>query len=383
MDRILNVTVLYLAEHKGHVANDEDKKAVHLLLVNLGFAWGELCKMQDEFRARFGGLYEPERIELLDAHERSNFRHLWAPAFVMRHERRHRAANICHMLETKIEQRKAQFLRNLATEIDSALKGDGVTIVKDAPWRLDGKPHLCVACNHASFEGFGTRLPNVVTAMWRAAQSGGWREFEWKPLEIEWPRIAIVNMVRGKALLPAYSTILTASLFTTSGTFEVKPFHYIAMPTSAETFASSGLSVWESPLLRTVITLQGHLLAFGITHSRFYNLAKLILDQNLKQADTDRILARFSSEVRIVLSVAQRSYTDAVQILLSSSSPNKVKWLAEVKRLCSLLLFELDEDAAVTLNLETFATWIGDFQTTNNQFQQLIVEIVRFAIDCR
>ena len=191
-----------------------------------------------------------------------------------------------------------------------------------------------------------------------------------------------MNVVRGKALLPAISTITTASLFKAIDTFKVEPYHYTAMPINAEVFASSGFSVWESPLLRTAIALRGNVLAFFVTHFRFYNLAKLILDQKLEQAGTDRILTGFSSELKIVLTAAQRSYVDAVQILTSSSSPNKVKWLDQLKYLCSLLLFELAEDAAVTLSLETFATWIGDFQTTNEQFQRLMMEIVKTAIDC-
>lgn len=379
--QILNVTVLHLAELKGHSANEKDNKPFHLLLVNLGFAWEQLRKVQREFRMRFGGLYEAQRIDLLDMHEQSNFRHLWAASFVMRHERQRCVSNVCQMVEADSERRKAQFLRNLVTEIDSALNCSGAAIVKDTPWYLDGIPHLCIACDDASLEDFHTRLPNVVTAMWRAAQSGGWRELEWKPLEIEWPKVALVNVFRGKALLPAYSTISTASLFTASDTFKVQPYHYIARPISGDTFASSGFSVWESPLLRAAVALQGNVLAFVVTHSRFYNLAKLILDQGLGEADTARILARFSGEVRIVLTAAQRSYADAVQILTSSSNPDKVKWLDELNRLCSLLLFEIDEDAAVTLTLETFATWIVDFKTKNEQFRRLIVEIVSFAID--
>jgi hypothetical protein len=380
MDRILNVTVLYLAEHKGHIANDEDNKAAHLLLVNLGFAWEELRRMQGEFRTRFGRLYDSQRLDLLDTHERSNFRHLWAAAFAMRHERQRRVSNVCQMAEAETERRKAQFLRNLKSEINSELNGSGTAIVKDTTWFLDDRPHLCIACDHASLEGFDTRIPNIVTAIWRAAQSGGWREFEWKPLEVEWPRIALVNLVRGKALLPAFSTVLTSSLFVTTDSFEVRPHHYTAVPVGADTFASSGFAVWESPLARTAIALQGNLLAFVVTHFRFYNLAKLILDQKLEQTDTNRILARFSTEMRIVLTTAQRSYADAAQILTSSGALAKMKWLEELECLCSLLLFKLDEDAAITLTLETFTTWMENFKTTNEKFQRLILEIVSFAL---
>jgi hypothetical protein len=379
IERILNVTVLYLAEHKGHIANEEDNKATHLLLANLGFAWALLPKMQNEFRARFGALYEREAIELLEKYERSNFRHLWAAAFAMRHERHRRVSGVCQVVEAEIERRKTQFIKILATEISSALNGTGTVQVKQTPWFLNDVPHLCIACDHESPEGFDTKLPNIVTAIWRATQSGGWRELEWKPLEIEWPRVALINLVRGKALLPSFASISTASLFLESETFKVQPFHYMATLVSAEAFANTGFGVWESPLLRSAIDLQAKVLAFVVTYSRFYRLAELIFDQGLEPADADRILQRFSAEMRIILTAAQRSYAGAVQILTSSCSPAKAQWMGELKRLCSLLLFELDEEASVTLTLESFVSWTEGVQSANEQFQRLITEIVGFC----
>jgi len=158
------------------------------------------------------------------------------------------------------------------------------------------------------------------------------------------------------------------------------PHHYTAVPVSSETFASSGFSVWDSPLLRVAIAVQANVLGFVVTCSRFYQLAKLIFERELQEADTDRILARFSSEMRIVLTTAQRRYADAVHILTSSSSPDKTRWLDELRRLCSLLLFEVDEGAAVTLTMDTFGSWIRDVQITLEQFKELIGDIVSFAV---
>jgi len=179
---------------------------------------------------------------------------------------------------------------------------------------------------------------------------------------------------RNQALYVLYRLLIDAS-------FQVQAHHYAALPMNPEAFAASGFSVWENPLLRAAIALQGNVLAFVLTHSRFYQLAKIIFEQKLAQAETDRILARFSSELRIVLAAAQRSYSDTVQILTSSSSPDKQKWLEELNRLCTLLLFDLDEDATVTLTLETFTSWVDEFESASAQFQKLILEIVIFALD--
>lgn len=189
-----------------------------------------------------------------------------------------------------------------------------------------------------------------------------------------------MNLVHGKALLPAYATISTASLFVSSGKYEVQPYHYAALPVSSETFEGTGFSVWESPLVRATVALHGNVLAFVVTHTRFYHLVKLVLDEKLNQTDTDRILGRFSGELKIVLTAAQRSYAEATQILASTISPEKARWNKELKRLCSTLLFEVDEDACLTLTLDTFAAWTAEIQSASEQLHGLTIEIVTFAL---
>jgi hypothetical protein len=377
--QILSITIIYLAEHKGHVPDDGDDMTGHLLL-NLGFAWQELRRMQREFRTRFGDLFEHRRLDELEAHERSNFRHVWAVTFAMRYERRRHLSSISQMMESEIARRKAHFLQTLRTEINSALEGAATVVVRETPWCFDGAPHLCIACDHRSVEGIESRLPNIVAALWRAAQAGGWRALEWKPLEVEWPQIALVNLVRGKALMPACATISTALFFVESERFEVKPLHYTAAPMNPEAFAAGGFSVWESPLLRAAVALQGNVVAFVVTNARFYQLAKLIFEQGLEQVDTDRILARFSSELRTVLRVAQRSYAEMVQILAATDSQDKARWAEGLRLVCRSLLFEVDEDATVSLTLETFLSWMEEFQNVSVRFKKTISEIVTFAL---
>ena len=378
--KILNLTVLYLSEHKGYVVTEEDDKTGHLLLANLGAAWNALLPMQREFRARFGSLYSQQQLHTLEVHERSNFRHLWAVAFAMHYERRRHLPNIGQMVAAEIGRRRANFLQSLNAEVNAALGDSGTATVREAQWILHDTPHLCIVCDYHGIASIEATLPNAIKAVWRAAQAGGWRPLEWKPLEVEWPKIALINLVCGKALLPACATVSTAVFFATSEGFEVKPHHYMALPIRPEDFTRGGFTVCESPLLRAFLALQGDLLAFALTNARFFQLATLILEKRLDKDDADRTLAEFSGELRTVLTVAQRSYAEAVQILETVVSQDKGRWMGELRRLCQFLLFDLDVDSTVTIDSETFASWTEGLKAVNGEFQKLTSEIVSFAL---
>lgn len=377
--KIVELTALCVAEHKGHVANDEDDKAGHLFLVNLGSAWDALRSMQREFRTRFGRFYPSGRLADLDAHEQSNFRHLWAVAVAMRYERRCILSSVGQMMAAEIARRRSYFLESVKVEVNIALGEYGITSVREKPWVLNGVPHLCIVIDYHAPDAVETIAPRVVEAVWRAAQSGGWRPLEWKPLEIEWPKIVLVNLVRGKALLPACATLSTSVFLATPEAIEVKPHHYCGIPMSPEEFEAGGFQLWGSPLLRAVVSLHGNVLAFVMTNIRFHQLVNLIFEYELDQSNTDRILGRFSHELTIVLTVAQRSYAQAMQILDTFACSDRARWQEDLRRLCQFLLFDVEEESSVSLEVETFRVWSDGFQSANEELRKLIVEVVDFA----
>ena len=254
-------------------------------------------------------------------------------------------------------------------------------IVRKTPWVVAGTPHLCIVCDYHNLKAIEATSPHVVEAIWRAAQSGRWRALEWKPLEIEWPKIAVVNLVAGKALLPACAAVSTLTFLATSQTFEAKLHHYAALPVTPEDFARGGFQLWGSPLLRGVLTLQGDVVAFTMTNVRFYQLANLVLEQDLEQGDADRILDKFSLELVTVLTVAQRSYSRVMQILETAVGESKDRWMKEFPRICQILLLDVDENSCISLNLDTFCSWMNGLPSATDEFQKLISEIVVFALE--
>ena len=381
IDKIINLTVLYVGEHKGHIANEEDDKTAHLFLLNLGDVWKSLRSMQREFRNRFGGLCSQQRIDELDLNERVNLRHFWAVAIAICYERQLHISNIGQRIENEIENRKSLFIQSIQTELNVTLGNSGSATVQETPWVIDGTPHLCIVIDYYRFETDEPNAPRLVEAIWRAAQVGGWRELEWMPLEFEWPKIALVNLVDGKALLPACATFSTGVLFATSEAFEVKFHHHVQLPVTTEDFTFGGFRIWESPLIRAVLILQGHLVEFTITNIRFYELATLVLEQKIEQDDVDRILDNFSRELLNVLTVAQRSYSLLIHILETVANENKEYWTREFRRICHFLLFDLDENSTVSLNLDTFSLWLNGLHDANSEFQSLTSEVIIFALE--
>lgn len=374
---VLPLTVLLLVERKDNKPSSEIEKDAGRLLLNLASAWESLRPMQQEFRRHFGGLFQEERLNELESHERSNFRHLWAVAFAFRHERQRPRLNPGHTVEAELGRRRTRLIDTLKSEVCLAVGTSAKVTVRELPWILDGIPHLCIVCDCQDLAALESMPKRVIGAFSRAAQAGGWRPLEWRPFEIEWPKVALVNLVGGKAVIPAVAATPTTLFFSPVEPFEAKFYHYTGLPVRPEVFASGGFTVWESPLLRSSVALLENVEAFVLTHARAYRLVGLILEHDLGQADADRILGRFSRELSAVAKIAQRSYSELLEMLDATiDSEAKTRWKAELHRLCRSLLFELDENAATSLSLDTLAAWMGTFESDSVEFKALLSEVM-------
>ena len=118
-----------------------------------------------------------------------------------------------------------------------------------------------------------------------------------------------------------------------------------------------------------------------MTNIRFYELANLVLEREMEKDDVDRILGSFNRELLIVLTFAQRSYSLFMQILETVTNQSKELWTKDFRRICQLLLFDLDENSTVSLNLDTFSFWLNGLQDANSEFQSLTSEVIVFALE--
>ncbi len=380
-DQVVNRTVFYLAQHRDKAAeNAEDKDALRLL-ANLASAWEALRPMQREFRRLFGEVCIQPKLSELEDHERINFRHLWAVTIAICYEWKRHSSNVVFSIEADMARRRRQFLDALVTEIGVVLADAGSVMVRDEPWEVDDTPHLCVICDHTSLAAINQTSPKVVEAIWRAAQTGGWRPQEWRPIVVEWPKVAVVHLLQGRALQPACVTLSTSLLFVTEISFDVRLHHYVALPMSATTFVAAGFELWDRPLIRAVMALHQHMTAFALTNTRFWPLAQLIVDNSLGEDSVKLVLDRFSQELSSLLEIAQRCFADVAALLETIGADESDRWKNELRRLCTIRLLSLDPNSPATINLDMFPEWLEQVANTTSEYDLLIATLITFAID--
>lgn len=346
---IIPTTIVFGAEHKSYEASEEDEKTTRLSVVNLAVAWNALASMQSEFRHQFGHFYPCSALDELDKHERSNFRHLWPVTFAMQHERGTRIQSFGSVKEREATQVRSQFLRQVAVELEGVL-GKGAVEVREAPWILEGEPHLQVTCNHSCFASLESNAPLIVQALWRASQFKPWRNFEWVPLVVEWPKIAVSHLFRGKAIAPACVILNSNVLFASEGTFAVQQHHLQALSAPRSEFLSTGISLWEHPLLERIFALHHGLLSFGVTVIRLCEYLGLAEEKRFELCDVERMLPRYSKELNLVWHEAQAEFEQAVNTLNTCEFAQAPIWRIKVEDVCSRLLFRINPTESLLLN---------------------------------
>jgi hypothetical protein len=379
--RIVPQTVVYLAECRGHTPNETEDKDARLLLMNLGAAWEALRPMQREFRRRFVETCSPTKLANLEKHERINFRHLWAVTFALRYEHQRHLSNAGHAIEAQIARRRHQFLDELVVEINAVLEDARSVTVQNEPWELDEIPYLCIVCDHSDVATVAEAAPRVVEAIWRAAHGGGWRPFEWQPFVVEWPRIAIVHLIQGRALQPACATLSTEVILATEATFEVKLHHYTALPVATDVFTDRGFKLWDNPLLRATVALNESITAFVLTNLRFYPLAQLIIENSIAEDPADVALQSFSQELTEHLNAARQSYEELALLLRTVKTPQSEEWETELQRLCTIRLMSVDSDADVTIDIDSFGVWVEQVEETAIEYDGLMMSLLGFSIE--
>ncbi|MGJ8660593.1 MAG: hypothetical protein ACSHXL_01010 [Bacteroidota bacterium] len=367
-NNFLMVTEGFLLERKGEVLSDDQKRALYLNVINLTNAWKALESMQIEFDRHFGALVDEQKLLELTRNERSNFAHLWAVTFAMNHLRDEKVTNMVRIVESRIKEKELSFLKALKNEICEVMKQCGDVRILESGCIIEGESHLCIVCNFTSLHDTEQILPEVVWGIWRATKSDEWLEQEWAPLEVKWPKLAIVNLINGKALIPACATIYTSVIFGSKDDFDVQPYHYTALPVSKEDFYKAGFFVWNTPFVSAVINLQVNVFEFILICGRFNELLIMVSNYPEAEKESDRIFSDCSTELTVQLALAHQSYKHLANITVASD----YEMLADLKESCEMLLFTLDENAKVDLTIETLLDWVEKSEYGIKLFQNSV-----------
>ena len=273
--------------------------------------------------------------------------------------------------------RCARFLRAIEDEVGSVLGDTGTVRVLEEPWELEGKGYLRVVLdyhsNRAINEIMGLIAPLVVQALWRAAHAGGdWRFFEWTPIEIEWPNIAIITLICGKALRPMYSSVPIATLFASSEMPEVQLHHWVPKIVDEDDFATSGLDVWRNPVLTTVLTAFSRIQDFVTTIGQIDDAFGTASDESFPESAIERLSKVVEVQFRLTRTFAVRSTNDALGVLRTSSFPESEAWHRQLIECSTTILMSLEEHKEIELSPDECVSWDERVSDAHVELQSLI-----------
>jgi len=376
----ISFTIQYLESLKGVEATINDNVG-HLLLYNLGSAWSALDRTQNEFRNRFGQFFGEGDMDSLEVHERSNIEQLWKTAFAMRYGVRHKMPPIQKKFEADFRKKQLEFASTIENRIKTSLdERVKVHVQKERPWIINGVSHLCIVCDHSEIRSIEEQKGLILKSIHLALKSFNWLPLEWKPVEVEWPEIALVELVSGKLLQASITRISTLSFFVAENSLETDTFYYSPTPQDVKTLNSAGFFVWENPLLRQAFELQVSSLDFTFAFLKFQHLAGMITEENLEQDDIEEIFVKFNQEFNILWEVAKRCYANLSESLVAANLRNLDSWNNIIKECCEALFFDVDPTAQVNITLNDYENWAKAAESASEKLRKVLFEIIDFSI---
>ncbi|WP_404309845.1 hypothetical protein [Neorhodopirellula lusitana] len=371
-------TVVFLSARRG--TSPGEPEACETFLRNLAGAWASLSAMQREYRKLFDRIDRDKDVGNLEKHEQINFRHVWSAAIGLLTYSQRPLRNAVTAIEQECIRRRSEFLKALEIEVASELEqGSSLQIVAE-PWLIGGTSHLRVVCDHHEIVSADDVVRRVTHAIWRACHSAEWQAFEWIPLTIEWPKIAIVHLVQGRALDSVCATISTNALFSTEETFEPQLHHMIPTPVDADEFAAGGFNCWEGPLLRAVQSMNREVTEFVTTYMRFHEILTMIVDCEPDDEKTDDILSRYSIQLSSVLTEARHAFAslDLMLEMIDSSVSGDLR--ARLRELCSVRIVSLAPEADIHVDIDSFGEWVNDVEESSPEFESLLTDMISHAV---
>lgn len=314
------MTVSFVRE-RNKLDGPHDHKDAHLLLVNLDAARQAVEACQREFR----GLVVPRvsaTIDALDRREVEILRKLWLVAFAIANEPLRPRKDATRYLVAEAEERRRIFLDALQKETAEEMAPDGEVRVLPVLGN-DQRPRLWVVCNHTDLRSVEARRKPLLRAIWRAAQAPRWRSMEWAPLLIEWPELAVVHQVRGRAVVATCTRVNMLVMFSTAEEFEIKPHDLFDTPIPETELAVAGIRCWEIPMLKAVVTWQIALIVFTLAVNRARTVVKLVEANDVPEAWLAHVERSFQRELNAgydALRVSHENLSSLFRALVFSTS---------------------------------------------------------------
>ena len=379
--KIVEVTVLHLAEKNFANSSTAESDSGRLLVVNLAFAWKALNPMQSEFRRWFTRFATTDALATLERHELSVFAHLWPVAFATVYSPSLGRSGVGR-IEADLRDQRRHFVRALKQEVLTTLGPAAGVRILEGPFRVDERTCIAVVCDHNTVADADGRRVDVVRALWRATRFRQWKHFESTPLEVEWSHILVVHTVKGRALSSTGSLVSTQVLFGSEQQIQVAGHQLLAVPVD---LSAVGVLVWESPILFAAANFQGHFGLFLLAMMRFASLVKAAMKYSLQEHQLDTALVAYSREMTALRGKAVAAYDDLSGLLRAweFESENRTSeldvWIRRLDEFSKVALMA-GISGTTTLTYETFGQWARRTIESSDEIQLLLRDIVDASI---
>jgi len=379
--KIVEVTVLHLAEKNFANSSTAESDSGRLLVVNLAFAWKALHPMQSEFRRWFTRLAPTDAFAMLERHELSVFAHLWPVAFATVYSPSLGRSGVGR-IEADLRDQRRQFVRALKQEVLTTLGPAANVQILEGPFRVGERTCIAVVCDHHTVADADGRRADVVRPLWQATRFRQWKHFESTPLEVEWSHILVVHSIKGRALSSTGSLVSTQVLFGSEQQIQVAGHHLLPVPVD---LAAVGVPVWESPIVFAAANFQAHVSLFVLAMMRFASLVKSAIKHSLQEHQLEAALAAYSREITVLRSKAVAAHDDLSGLLRAwgSESGNRSSeldvWIHRLEEFSKVALMAGISGTA-TLTYETFGQWAQRTIASSNEIQLLLKDIVDASI---
>ncbi|MEZ6049192.1 MAG: hypothetical protein R3C11_27170 [Planctomycetaceae bacterium] len=356
----------------GNKTQDPEKDA-HYIVVNLAESWKALKLMQSEYRKHFARFHSPVVLNNIEQHEQINWRHLWAAAIAIRHG----MTKSGKVVESEISQFRQQFLDKLQEKVAKVIEGFASVEVIQDPWTLDDVDHLRIVCNHDSVKTIDSSITAIIEAIWRGCHFRNWNEFEWKPIEVEWNKIAIVHQVRGHSLHPSMGLLHTNTLFFYSDNFEVQSFHRALLPIDKSSFLNGGFSLWDTPLLNATYALHESIQIIGAIMLRLEPLWNVLTID--PQAETiEKEITKYFNELNSAI-LAVRQDKTVLELLLQLDGSNYAIQIIDMLDHVGDFPFSESDMSDFDETPEKLNNWLDVVKVIPQEYDRILLEIMEYS----
>jgi hypothetical protein len=347
-------------------------RAVPLSVVNLTEAVKTLLEMQVQFRGLLGRFLSEADLDRLDYEEARFLRSMWNTWYFFAFQPKRVLTSASVQSTDEVNKTVRQLRKGIERRLKK-LSTDQISFTllrRDVLWQRESA--LWILVDGTDAVSVYNCLVLLVTALRESLPKWEGNELSRYVIELEWPYVCIVPLVRGKALSTVAWRIYTPILLAEDNSMVgLKWWNYIPEQVPEQTWAQLGFSLWTIPQLEPAASMLQHTNALSVLVAHMRDLSKLTgeLDDE-GEALAQRYLSGVSGQVSELLQGAINAELQLIEMLkgIPVKERNESALLSAVveglEPWYEGILPTPEFESRATLAVADFVVWAGKLEKT-------------------